>query len=147
MPSAPGVSGRGSSGDDHRSSARAGLWEREHVDERMAAADLKHTLEQLVEAEKDQSEAARAMSDHEALLDFYLRRQEYYHALQQRQEAQRVAEDAYERTAHRLSRKLPQSSRLNYTYQRPREDLQGTTFAIENKPAKIVISSSASSGE
>jgi hypothetical protein len=134
----------------------------EHGDERMAAADLKHTLEQLVEAEKDQSEAARAMSDYqakvtepapppvfedlEALLDFYLRRQEYYHALQQRQEAQRVAEDAYERTAHRLSRKLPQSSRLNYTYQRPREDLQGTTFAIENKPAMIVISSSASSG-
>jgi hypothetical protein len=32
--------------------------------------------------------------DLHALLNFYLRRQEYYHALQQRQDAQRVAADA-----------------------------------------------------
>ena len=89
MLSAPGASGRGSSGADYRSSARAGLWER----------------------------------------------------------GARVAADAYERAAYRLSRILPQSSRLNYTYQGPREDLRGTTFAIENKLAKIVISCSSGSGE
>lgn len=82
-----------------------------------------------------------------SLLNFYLRRQEeYYHGLQQRQDAQRVAADAYDNSAERLSRILPQSSRLNYTYQGPREDLRGTTFAIENRHPTIVISSSSGSG-
>lgn len=129
----------------------------------MAAADLKHTLEQLVEADRDRSDAAKAISDYQAkvtepaspsvfedldaLLNFYLRRQEeYYHGLQQRQDAQRVAADAYDNSAERLSRILPQSSRLNYTCQGPREDLRGTTFAIENQHATIVISSSSGSG-
>ena len=92
----------------------------EHVDERMAAADVKHTLEQLVEADRDPNDAARAISDYQAkvtepappsvfedldtLLNFYLRRQEYYHTLQQRQDAQRVAADAYEHAADRPSR-------------------------------------------
>ena len=77
------------------------------------------------------------------MLNFYFRHQEYYHGLQQRQDAQRIAADAYEHAAERLSRILPQSSRLNYTYQGPREDLRGTTFAIENQHATIVISSSS----
>ena len=128
----------------------------------MAAADVKHTLEQLVEADRDRYDAARAISDYQAkvtepappsvfedldaLLNFYLRRQEYYHGLQQRQDAQRVAADAYEHAAERLSRILPQSSRLNYTYQGPREDLRGTKCAIENQHATNVISSSSGSG-
>jgi hypothetical protein len=125
----------------------------------MAAADVKHTLEQLVEADRDRSDAARAISDYQAkvtepappsvfedldaLLNFYLRRQEYYHGLQHRHDAQRVAADAYEQAAERLSRILPQSSRLNYTYQGSREDLRGATFAIENQHATIMISSSS----
>src|SRR5215210_3519672 len=126
----------------------------EHVDERMAAADLKHTLEQLVEAGRDRNDAARAISDYQAkvtepappppvfedldaLLNFCLRRQEYYHTLQQRQDAQRVAADAYEHAAYRLSRILPNSSRLFYTCQGNRKDLRGATFATGNKHAKI----------
>ena len=60
--------------------------------------------------------------DLEALLDFYLRRQKYYHALQQRQDAQRVAAEAYEHAADRLSRILPNSSRLFYTCRGNRKD-------------------------
>jgi hypothetical protein len=128
----------------------------------MAAADLKHTLEQLVEADRDRNDAARAISDYQAkatepapppvfedldaLLDFYLRRQEYYHGLQHRQDAQRVAADAYENAAERLSKILPNSSRLFYTYPGNRKDLRGATFAIENQNAKIMISSSSGPG-
>jgi hypothetical protein len=43
----------------------------------------------------------------------------------------------HEHAAERLSRILPQSCRLNYTYQGPRKDLRGTTFATGNKHAKI----------
>ena len=38
------------------------------------------------------------------------------------------------------------SSRLNYTYQGPRKDLRGATFAIENQHAKIMLSNSSSPG-
>jgi len=81
--------------------------------------------------------------DFDALFDFYLRRQEYYHGLQQRQDAKRVAADAYENAAYRLSRILPNSSRPFYTYQVNRKDPRGATFAIQNQNAKIMISSSS----
>ena len=35
---------------------------------------------------------------------------------------------------------------MNYTYQGPRKDLRGATFAIENQHAKIMLSSNSSPG-
>lgn len=125
----------------------------------MKPSDVRHTLEHLVEAQRDHTVAVRELDEYQAnegepaapsvfddldaFLAFYGQRERFRIGLDRKETAVRTAYEAYQQAAALVGSVLPRGSRLFYTYQGDRRELQDVTFTIENQDGRIVILGSA----
>jgi hypothetical protein len=128
----------------------------------MDTTELRDTVNQLVEAEFDQ-EATQARLDRfkesndlprapsefnslQAFLDFHDRRQQYVGELSNLEAERAAAKDRYDQAVSKLKRVLPTNVPLHYTYEGPRQELEGVRYTIINRgigggASQIVVSS------
>jgi hypothetical protein len=114
-------------------------------------------LGQLVEGQKDQSEADKRLQgyraaktppevpndfeDVEAFLDYHHRRQSYEYSLKQHENALKKAKKEYTDAADQLLLFLPDGVPLRYTYEGGRSELISTEYVIVRKQGELVIES------
>jgi hypothetical protein len=114
-------------------------------------------LGQLVEGQKDQSEADKRLQgyraaktppevpngfeDVDAFLDYHHRRQSYEYSLKQHENALKKAKKEYTDAADQLLLFLPDGVPLRYTYEGGRSELISTEYVIVRKQGELVIES------
>jgi hypothetical protein len=117
---------------------------------------VRSILSQLVEAQKDQSDADKRLQDYraakrppevpndfedvDAFLDYH-RRQSYENYLRQHENAMKKAKNGYADAADQLRLFLPDGVPLRYTYEGERSELFNTEYVIVRKQGEIVIES------
>jgi hypothetical protein len=118
---------------------------------------VRSILSQLVEAQKDQSDADKRLQDYraakrppevpndfedvDAFLDYHHRRQSYEYYLRQHENALKKAKKEYADAADQLRLFLPDGVPLRYTYEGERSELFNTEYVIVRKQGEIVIES------
>jgi hypothetical protein len=118
---------------------------------------VRSILSQLVEAQKDQSDADKRLQDYtaakrppevpndfedvDAFLDYHHRRQSYEYYLRQHENALKKAKKEYTDAADQLRLFLPDGVPLRYTYEGERSELFNTEYVIVRKQGEIVIES------
>ncbi len=115
----------------------------------MDTTELRNTVNQLVEAEFDQ-ETTQASLDHfkasndlprapsefnslQAFLDFHDRREQYVGELSNLEAERAAAKDRYDQAVSKLERVMPTNVPVRYTYEGPRQDLEGVRYTITNR--------------
>jgi len=117
----------------------------------MDKAQVRKTVEQLVESSYDQRQATTLLRDFqdanepplapnefeglETFLDFYGRQQDYEHRTMSLESEHTNAKQQYDQARMALSQALPRNALLHYTYEGNREELKGQQYDIVNVSA------------
>src|SRR3712207_4653381 len=115
----------------------------------MDTTELRDTVNQLVEAQLDQ-ETAQARLDRfkesndlpsvpsefnslQAFLDFHERREQYVGELSNLEAERAAAKDRYDQAVSKLENVMPENVPVHYTYEGPRQTLEGVRYTITNR--------------
>ena len=128
----------------------------------MDTTELRDTVNQLVEAQLDQETTQARLdrfkeSNHpprvpsefnslQALLDYHVHKQLYEGEISSLEAGRAAAKDRYDQAVSKLEYVLPANVPLHYTYDGPRQELEGVRYTIINRglgdgASQIVVSS------
>ncbi len=115
----------------------------------MDTTELRDTVNQLVEAQLDQEitqarldrfkesnhppEAPSEFNSLQAFLDFHVHKQRYEGEISSLEAGRAAAKDRYDQAVSKLERVMPTNVPLHYTYEGPRQELEGVRYTITNR--------------